>query len=88
MSLVEDGRERIPPRFKAQFNALFVALGLALSASAAASAEVSGLAGTIIVTNKAPSTATVIDVASRSVLRHIAGGESPDGIVYTTRVFR
>jgi YVTN family beta-propeller protein len=30
----------------------------------------------------------IIDVASRSVLGHIAAGETPDGIVYTTRVLR
>jgi DNA-binding beta-propeller fold protein YncE len=30
----------------------------------------------------------IIDPASRTVLGHLAAGETPDGIVYTTRVYR
>jgi hypothetical protein len=42
-----------------------------------ATAQVPGLAGTIIVTNKTPSTATIVDVASgRSRSRRTAGSRS------------
>jgi DNA-binding beta-propeller fold protein YncE len=55
------------------------ALGLLLSA-ASGSAQVPGLTGTIIVTNKTPSTATVIDVASGRILATIPTGAGPHEI--------
>ena len=57
----------------------FLALGLLLSA-VPASGQVPGLSGTIIVTNKTPSTATVIDVASGRVLATIPTGAGPHEI--------
>ena len=58
-----------------QIHALFI-LGLASTASA----QVSGLTGTIIVTNKTPSTATIIDVASGRVLATLPTGPGPHEI--------
>jgi YVTN family beta-propeller protein len=48
--------------------------------SSTAVAQVPGLTGTIIVTNKAPSTATIIDVASGRVLATIPTGAGPHEI--------
>ena len=58
-----------------RIHALFM-LGLAGTASA----QVSGLTGTIIVTNKSPSTATIIDAASGRVLATLPTGPGPHEI--------
>ena len=57
----------------------FFALGLLLSA-ASASGQIPGLTGTIIVTNKTPSTATIIDVASGRTLATLPTGAGPHEI--------
>jgi YVTN family beta-propeller protein len=59
-----------------------IALGL-LFAAASASAQTPGLTGTIIVTNKQPSTATIIDVASGRALATLPTGAGPHEVVLT-----
>jgi len=49
--------------------------------AAPASAQVTGFSGTIIVTNKSPSTATIIDVASGEALATLPTGNNPHEIV-------
>lgn len=53
----------------------------AMFASMSAAAQVSGLSGTLIVTNKGPSTATIIDVASGRALATLPTGQGPHEIV-------
>jgi DNA-binding beta-propeller fold protein YncE len=53
----------------------------ALFAPVVASAQVPSLAGTVIVTNKAPATATIIDVASGTTLATLPTGHGPHEIV-------
>lgn len=53
----------------------------ALFGSMSAAAQVSGLSGTLIVTNKGPSTATIIDVASGRALATLPTGQGPHEIV-------
>lgn len=62
-----------------------LSLALALSPGAAtnASAQVSGVSGTIVVTNKSPFTATVIDVASGKALATLPTGRGPHEIAMT-----
>lgn len=50
-------------------------------AAAPANAQVPGLSGTIIVTNKSPSTATIIDVASGEALATLPTGNNPHEVV-------
>jgi YVTN family beta-propeller protein len=62
-------------------------LSLALLVAAAvapASAQVAGLAGTLVVTNKSPSTATIIDVASGRTLATIATGAGPHEVAISS----
>jgi DNA-binding beta-propeller fold protein YncE len=49
-----------------------------------ASAQVPGLTGTIVVTNKSPSTATIIDVASGRTLATLPTGAGPHEIVLSS----
>ena len=60
-----------------------VVTGLVVAAIPAA-AQVPGLTGTVIVTNKTPSTATVIDVASGRTLATIATGGGPHEIALSS----
>ena len=53
----------------------------ALTVVAAARAQVTGLAGTLVVTNKTPSTATIVDVASGRVLATLPTGTNPHEVV-------
>jgi DNA-binding beta-propeller fold protein YncE len=53
-------------------------------AAASDSAQVPGLAGTIVVTNKTPSTATIIDVASGRILATLPTGQGPHEIALTS----
>ena len=46
-----------------------------------AHAQVAGLAGTLVVTNKTPSTATIVDVASGRTLATLPTGTNPHEIV-------
>lgn len=55
----------------------FVAGFLSLVIGASAGAQVSGLTGTLIVTNKGPSTATIIDAASGRALATLPTGQGP-----------
>lgn len=57
---------------------LFLAIAVALASTAAA--QVPGLTGTLVVTNKSPSTATIIDVASGRTLATIQTGRGPHEI--------
>lgn len=63
-----------------KFGTLAVIL-LTLFAGDSAQAQVSGLTGTLIVTNKAPSTATIIDLASGRVLATLPTGQGPHEVV-------
>ncbi|HEY5545414.1 MAG TPA: hypothetical protein VIK50_05120, partial [Gemmatimonadaceae bacterium] len=47
----------------------------------AAGAQVPGLSGTLIVTNKSPSTATIIDVATGQALATLPTGNNPHEVV-------
>lgn len=49
-----------------------------------ASAQVPGLSGTLVVTNKTPSTATIVDVASGQTLATLPTGTSPHEVVLTS----
>jgi YVTN family beta-propeller protein len=60
-----------------------IVLGLILAAASVSAAQTPGLAGTIIVTNKQPSTATIIDVASGRALATLPTGAGPHEIVLT-----
>src|SRR5687768_9192182 len=56
-------------------------VSIALATAGAASAQVSGLGGTLIVTNKSPSTATIIDVGSGRTLATLPTGAGPHEVV-------
>jgi DNA-binding beta-propeller fold protein YncE len=60
-----------------------LAVAASLAASSAA-AQVAGLAGTLVVTNKSPSTATIIDVATGRALATLPTGPGPHEIVLST----
>jgi YVTN family beta-propeller protein len=53
-------------------------------AFAPASAQVAGLSGTLVVTNKSPSTATIIDVGSGRVLATIPTGQGPHEVAISS----
>ncbi len=54
---------------------------IALSLSTSAAAQVTGLGGTLVVTNKSPSKATIIDVASGRTLATLPTGAGPHEVV-------
>ena len=56
----------------------------AMLAAAPASAQVAGLTGTLVVTNKSPSTATIIDVASGRTLATLSTGQGPHEVVISS----
>lgn len=56
---------------------------VSLSASSAL-AQVPGLGGTLVVTNKQPSTATIIDVASGRILATLPTGQGPHEVVLSS----
>jgi DNA-binding beta-propeller fold protein YncE len=58
-----------------------LAVTLGLTAAPAAHAQVAGLTGTLVVTNKTPSTATVVDVASGRTLATLPTGTTPHEVV-------
>lgn len=63
-----------------------VAIGLtvlSVFASATLQAQVAGLSGTLVVTNKSPFTATIIDVASGRALATLPTGQGPHEVVLT-----
>jgi DNA-binding beta-propeller fold protein YncE len=57
------------------------ALGGLVAMPAVARAQAPGLAGTIVVTNKSPATATIIDVASGKALATLPTGQGPHEVI-------
>ncbi|MBL0171194.1 MAG: YncE family protein [Gemmatimonadaceae bacterium] len=60
------------------------AVALVASLATAGRAQVPGLTGTLVVTNKSPSTATIIDVASGRTLATLPTGPGPHEIALST----
>jgi len=58
-------------------------LGVTFLAAPALPAQVAGVSGTLVVTNKNPSTATIIDVASGRVLATLPTGQGPHEVAIT-----
>lgn len=56
----------------------------ALAVPPGAAAQVAGLTGTIVVTNKSPSTATIIDVGSGRILATLPTGQGPHELVLSS----
>ncbi|MGQ0647552.1 MAG: YVTN family beta-propeller repeat protein [Gemmatimonadaceae bacterium] len=69
----------IPPLMTMKLHRL--ALGVTALAAATAHAQQSSIRGTLIVTNKTPATATIIDVASGRVLATVPTGNGPHEVV-------
>lgn len=72
--------------FPSRLHRRLVRLGVVLTLLACASvprAQVPGLSGTLVVTNKGPGTATIIDVASGRALAELPTGDGPHEIVMT-----
>ena len=59
-------------------------LTAAFGAFSSAAAQVPGLSGTLVVTNKGPSTATIIDVASGRTLATLPTGSGPHEVVLSS----
>ena len=57
---------------------------IAAALAAPAQAQVAGLTGTLVVTNKGPSTATIIDVGSGRTLATLPTGQGPHEVVLST----
>jgi DNA-binding beta-propeller fold protein YncE len=58
-----------------------LSLALAVAAGPLASAQIAGLTGTLVVTNKTPSTATIVDVGSGRTLATLPTGTNPHEVV-------
>lgn len=58
-----------------------LSLSLALTIASTALAQLEGLRGTLVVTNKTPSTATIVDVASGRTLATLPTGTNPHEVV-------
>jgi len=69
------------PRFAARLAALSLTLLLTVPS---ARAQVPGLTGTLVVTNKTPSTATIVDVGSGRTLATLPTGTNPHEIVLSS----
>lgn len=63
---------------------LVSSLALTAAVVSPAPAQVSGLGGTLVVTNKSPSTATIVDVASGRTLATLPTGTNPHEIVLSS----
>jgi DNA-binding beta-propeller fold protein YncE len=72
------------PSFRCARCLAALTLTLALTVTAAARAQVAGLTGTLVVTNKTPSTATIIDVASGRTLATLPTGPTPHEVVLSS----
>ena len=59
----------------------FRTVGLALGLASTVHAQVKGLAGTIVITNKSPATATIIDVGSGKALATLPTGQGPHEVI-------
>jgi DNA-binding beta-propeller fold protein YncE len=62
----------------------FVSALVATLAAVPASAQVAGMSGTVIVTNKTPATATIVDLASGATLATLPTGNGPHEIVVSS----
>jgi YVTN family beta-propeller protein len=67
-----------------QSKVLLVAAALGLLGSASLHAQVAGLTGTLVVTNKSPFTATIIDVASGKALATLPTGRGPHEVALSS----
>lgn len=72
------------PSFRRARRLAAVGVALALAGVPAAHGQVAGLAGTLVVTNKTPSTATIVDVASGRTLATLPTGTTPHEIVLSS----
>ncbi len=63
---------------------LFFTAVLSVAVAGTATAQVSGLGGTLVVTNKSPSTATIIDVGSGRTLATLPTGAGPHEVVMSS----
>ena len=63
---------------------LSLLLMFALALAASARAQVPGLTGTLVVTNKKPSMATIVDVASGRTLATLPTGPTPHEVVLSS----
>ncbi|MEZ4586403.1 MAG: hypothetical protein R2909_08400 [Gemmatimonadales bacterium] len=72
----------MPSHLRARSAAAIAVLLLALAP--AARAQVAGLTGTLIVTNKSPSTATIIDVETGKTLATLPTGQGPHEVVLSS----
>ena len=72
------------PWFRFARHLSVLGLMLSLAVIPAASAQVAGLTGTLVVTNKTPSTATIVDVASGRTLATLPTGTNPHEIVLSS----
>src|SRR5829696_6513416 len=57
---------------------------LVLTIAGTATAQVPGLSGTLVVTNKSPATATIIDVATGRALATLPTGNGPHEVVLSS----
>lgn len=72
---------RVQSAARARSASLGCAIALVVAQAVPAAAQVPGLAGTVIVTNKSPATATLVDVASGTTLATLPTGNGPHEIV-------
>ena len=72
------------PSFRLARHVAVLTLAFALTVVPAARAQVAGLTGTLVVTNKTPSTATIVDVASGRTLATLPTGTTPHEVVLSS----
>ena len=72
------------PSFRFARHLAVLTLTLALTVVPDARAQVAGLTGTLVVTNKKPSTATIVDVASGRTLATLPTGTTPHEVVLSS----
>ena len=70
-----------PVRYRSRLPLL---AALSIGAATAANAQVAGLTGTLVVTNKGPATATIVDVASGRTLATLPTGDGPHEVVMSS----
>lgn len=75
---------RVNPSVRHASRMATLVLALATMCTPAARAQVTGLAGTLVVTNKTPSTATIVDVGSGRTLATLPTGTNPHEIVLSS----
>ena len=72
------------PSFRLRRHLAVLTLTLALTVVPEVGAQVAGLKGTLVVTNKKPSTATIVDVASGRTLATLPTGTTPHEVVLSS----